>query len=237
MLTTWLACSNTAKSRKPLKLAGVPQTGKPISAVSGPKFTILCGTSCCLTSFFPIVDTYLSCEDITRQSCAMVPRWQFLATFCVLCFQRAACSTFQTCILNSYWGHIMRGSMADIQSVTAEIRRGKKEEERKRNHRMKIQWSALFYSAIIINSVRSQKLIYHFAIKRHLNTPWRPWTCDMVLVPMHRCRCYQVMLSRGIWFSHTSLYKTDNTTRKQTAQYFTSLPEYFPSWSQTWLTS
>jgi len=65
----------------------------------------------------------------------------------------------------------MRGSMADIQSVTAEIRRGKKEEERKRNHRMKIQWSALFYSAIIINSVRSQKLIYHFAIKRHLNTP------------------------------------------------------------------
>jgi len=25
----------------PLKLAGVPQTGKPISAASGPKFTIL----------------------------------------------------------------------------------------------------------------------------------------------------------------------------------------------------
>jgi len=32
---------------------------------------------CCLTSFFPIVDTCLSCEDIARQSCAMVPRWQF----------------------------------------------------------------------------------------------------------------------------------------------------------------
>jgi len=29
---------------------------------------------------FPIVDTCLSCEDIARQSCAMVPRWRFLAS-------------------------------------------------------------------------------------------------------------------------------------------------------------
>ena len=36
---------------------------------------------CCLTSFFPIVDTCLSCEDIARESCAMMPRWRFLATF------------------------------------------------------------------------------------------------------------------------------------------------------------
>jgi len=28
--------------------------------------------------FFPIVDTCLSCEDTTRQSCAMVPKWRFL---------------------------------------------------------------------------------------------------------------------------------------------------------------
>jgi len=35
----------------------------------------------CLTSFFPIVDTCLSCEDIARQICAMVSRWRFLATF------------------------------------------------------------------------------------------------------------------------------------------------------------
>ena len=34
-----------------------------------------------LNKFFPIVDTCLSCEDIARQSCAMVPRWRFLATF------------------------------------------------------------------------------------------------------------------------------------------------------------
>jgi len=57
---------------------------------------------CCLTSSFPIVDTCFSYEDIARQSCAIVPRWRFLATFCVLYLQRAACSKFQTCILNSH---------------------------------------------------------------------------------------------------------------------------------------
>jgi len=36
-------CSNEANTRKPLKFAAVPQTGKPISAANGPKskFTIL----------------------------------------------------------------------------------------------------------------------------------------------------------------------------------------------------
>ena len=34
-----------------------------------------------LNKLFPIVDTCLSCEDIARRSCAMVPRWRFLATF------------------------------------------------------------------------------------------------------------------------------------------------------------
>ena len=33
--------SNAAKTWKPLKVAGVPQTPKTISAASGPKFTIL----------------------------------------------------------------------------------------------------------------------------------------------------------------------------------------------------
>jgi len=77
-------CSNTAKTRKPLKLAGVPQTNETISAASGPKFTILWGhveEVLLLNKFFPIVDMCRSCEDIARQSCAMVPRWRFLATF------------------------------------------------------------------------------------------------------------------------------------------------------------
>ena len=41
--TTRVPCSNAAKTRKPLKFAGTPQTGQQISAVRGPKFTILRG--------------------------------------------------------------------------------------------------------------------------------------------------------------------------------------------------
>jgi len=75
MPTAGVPCSNAAKTGNPLKLAGVPQTGKPISAVSGPKFACkdMRRRYCCLTIFFPIDDTCLSCEDIARQSCAMVP--------------------------------------------------------------------------------------------------------------------------------------------------------------------
>jgi len=36
-------CSNAAKRRNQLKFAGVSQTRQWISAVCGPKFTILCG--------------------------------------------------------------------------------------------------------------------------------------------------------------------------------------------------
>ena len=39
----WSAmCSNAAKTRNPLKFAGVPQTTGQISAASEPKFAILC---------------------------------------------------------------------------------------------------------------------------------------------------------------------------------------------------
>jgi len=80
--TTRVPCSNAAKTRNQLKLPGVPQTNETISAASGPKFTILWGhleEILLLNKFFTIVDTFLSCEDIARQSCGMVPRWRFLA--------------------------------------------------------------------------------------------------------------------------------------------------------------
>jgi len=41
--TTRVPCSNAAKTRNPLKFAGVPQTNETISAASGPKVTILWG--------------------------------------------------------------------------------------------------------------------------------------------------------------------------------------------------
>jgi len=77
-------CSNAAKTRNPLKFAGVPQTTEPISAASGLKFTILCRHMeqiLLLNKFFPIVDRCLSFEDIARQSCAMVPRWPIFGDF------------------------------------------------------------------------------------------------------------------------------------------------------------
>ena len=80
----WMPCSNAANTRNPLKFAGLPQTTGWISAVSRPKFSILCEhveNISLLNKFFSIVDTCLSCKDIAGQSCAMVPRWRFLATF------------------------------------------------------------------------------------------------------------------------------------------------------------
>ena len=81
-----------------LKLANRSQ---PLVGRSSPYCEDMWGRHCCLT-FFPIVDMCLSCEDmpIARQSCAMVPRWQFFGDFWVLHFHWAARSVFQTCILN-----------------------------------------------------------------------------------------------------------------------------------------
>jgi len=104
--TTRVPCSNAAKTRNPLKLPGVPQTNETITTASGPKFTILWGhveEILLLNKFFlPIVNTCLSSEDIARQICAMVPSGDFWRLFWVLHLQRAACSTFQICILNSH---------------------------------------------------------------------------------------------------------------------------------------
>jgi len=65
-------------------LDGVPQTNEPISAVVG-RSSPYCGGMwrkyCCLTSFFLIVDTCLSCEGVARQSCVMVSRLRIFGNF------------------------------------------------------------------------------------------------------------------------------------------------------------
>jgi len=40
---------------------------------------------CCLTNIFPIVDTCLNFEDITRQICVIVRRWRFFGRFFASC--------------------------------------------------------------------------------------------------------------------------------------------------------
>jgi len=133
--TTRVPCSNAAKTRNSLKFAGVPQTRQQISAVSRPKFTILSGH----VEEVLLFNKFSDCRympQFRRYSPTKLCDGAKMAMFFVLYFQRAACSTFRTCILNSHYGHTMCGSMVDIQSPTAEIRQGKKEEDR--NHRAKI---------------------------------------------------------------------------------------------------
>jgi len=77
-------CSNKAKARSPSKFAGVAQTCQPVSAVIVPKFTNCEDTwrrYCCLTVFFPIIDTCLSYKDIVQQSYAMVCRWRIFVSY------------------------------------------------------------------------------------------------------------------------------------------------------------
>jgi len=100
-----LADINAARTRNPLKFRGVPQTLEPISAVSGPTFTMLSGhveEVLLLNKFFRLSIHAL----VAKTQHDKFVRWcrdgDFLVIFCVLYFQRAACSTFQTCILNSH---------------------------------------------------------------------------------------------------------------------------------------
>jgi len=101
---TWLPCSNAAKTRKPLKFAGVPQTGKPISAASGPKFTILWGH---VEDIF-LLNIFSDCRYVPslRRYCPtklcngaqMANFWRFFGS----CISSEPCAAhFETCILNS----------------------------------------------------------------------------------------------------------------------------------------
>ena len=125
--TTRMPCSNAANTPNPLKFAGVPQTRQQVSAVSVPKFTILwghVGEILLFNNFFPTVDMCLGCEDIARQSCTMMRRWRFFVS-CISSEPHAVHFRPAVEIRTKATAHIMCGSMVDIQSATAEIRRGK----------------------------------------------------------------------------------------------------------------
>jgi len=82
LATTGVLCINAAKTRNPLILQGCPKLPNR-SHPLGRKFTILwehVEEILLLKIFFrlSIGPMCLSCEDIVRQSCAMVPRWRFL---------------------------------------------------------------------------------------------------------------------------------------------------------------
>ena len=109
-----MQCSNTAKTRKPLKFAGEPQTTRSISVASGPKFTILWGHMEDILLLFRLS----ICALVAKIQSDRVVRWcpdgDFWRLFCILCFSEPRAA----------------GLMADIQSAAAEIRRGKKEKNK-----------------------------------------------------------------------------------------------------------
>ena len=87
-----LDCRAVTLSRRELGCLKLPNRSQPLMGRSSPYCGDSWRTYCCLKFFFLIVDMCLSCEDIARQSCVMVPRWRFLATFasCIFSEPRAA---------------------------------------------------------------------------------------------------------------------------------------------------
>ena len=105
----------------------LPNRSQPLVGRSSPYYEHM-WRHCCLTSFFPIVDTCLSCKDMARQSYAMVPRWQFFATFLGPAFSASRVQHLSD--LHSKFAlrphYVSPKVMVDIQPAAAEIRRGKK---------------------------------------------------------------------------------------------------------------
>ena len=98
----WPLVSDVAAVTKPrcetrwnlLRCLKLLNRSQPLVSTSSPYCRDMWRRYCCFTRFFPIVYRCLSCKDAVWQSCAMVCRWRFFASFCVLYFQRATCSTF-----------------------------------------------------------------------------------------------------------------------------------------------
>jgi len=102
-------------------LQGCPKLVKrfqPLVSRSSPYCGDMWRTYCCLTCFFPIVDTCLSCEDIAQQSCAMVPRWRIFGSrpsdhyFRSVCLFVClfVCAEFFSAVFDLIWiklGHVL----------------------------------------------------------------------------------------------------------------------------------
>jgi len=82
-----------------------------------------------LNKFFPIVNMCLSCKDIARQSCAMVPRWQIFDDLLGPVFAASRAQHVSDLHLKFALRSHHVWKYGRHPSATAEIRRGKKKEE------------------------------------------------------------------------------------------------------------
>ena len=74
---------------------------QPVVGWSSPYYQDVWRRYCCSIIFFRLSIHALIAKILPDKVVRWCPDGEFLAIFCVLYFQRAACSTFQTCILNS----------------------------------------------------------------------------------------------------------------------------------------
>jgi len=92
----WLPLSDVTAVTKPRRetcynLLGCPKLtnrSQPLLGRSSPHCQNIWGRYCCLTSSFPIVDTYLLLRRYSPTICAMVRRWRIFGNFCVLYFSQ-----------------------------------------------------------------------------------------------------------------------------------------------------
>ena len=135
-------------------LLGCPKLANRSKALVGrssPHCEDMWRTHCCSTSFFPIVDTCLCCEDIAQKSCGMVRKRRIFGDFfCVLHFQRAR---FRPASWIRTKAHTMCGSM-----VESNLRRLRSGEEKKKkleiwandqrdDHPAEYRWRPVFNAA------------------------------------------------------------------------------------------
>jgi len=88
---TILECRAVTLPRRETRwnLHGCPKLAnrsQPLVGRSLPYYEDMWRRYCCLISFFPVVNACLSCEDIARQSCGMVPRWRLFGDFLLAVF-------------------------------------------------------------------------------------------------------------------------------------------------------
>jgi len=128
------------RRRNPLKFVGcpkLPDLSQPLVGQSSPYCANVWRRYRCLTIFFLIVHKFLSCEDIARQSCAMVPRWRLFGDFFRPVFAARAVQHVSDLHLKFALRPYHVCKYCRHQYATAEIRRGKKDIE-DRNQRAKM---------------------------------------------------------------------------------------------------
>jgi len=95
-------------------LQGCPKLAnrsQPLVSWSSPYYQDMWRKYCCLTSFFPTVDTCLSSEDIALQSSAMLPKWRFfMAALC----NRAGHIYFHPVVSSFFSSHNFSGQRLDV---------------------------------------------------------------------------------------------------------------------------